>query len=128
MAAPVCVAIIAEEGGDKESTLSELYGGKGGEGAGATPLYEAIGDVRSFSAESTQLPTDASNFDLEGQLDERLWITAKISAHACHISEMTNCPGLSITEALIAIGVPTLQRSMLCTCKDFAIVDPTSRS
>ena len=45
MAAPVCVAMIAEEGGDKENTLSELYGGKGEAGAGATPLYEAIGDV-----------------------------------------------------------------------------------
>ena len=45
MAAPVCVAMIAEEGTDKENTLSELYGGKGGTGAGAEPLYEAIGDV-----------------------------------------------------------------------------------
>ena len=45
MAAPVCVAMIAEEGADKENTLSEMYGGKGGAGAGATPLYEAIGDV-----------------------------------------------------------------------------------
>ncbi len=41
--------MIAEEGGDKESTLSELYGGKGEAGAGATPLYEAIGDVSSIS-------------------------------------------------------------------------------
>lgn len=45
MAAPVCVAMIAEEGRDRENTLSEVYGGKGDAKAGANPLYEAIGDV-----------------------------------------------------------------------------------
>ena len=45
MAAPVCVAMIAEGGGDRENTLSEVYGGKGDAKSGANPLYEAIGDV-----------------------------------------------------------------------------------
>ena len=45
MAAPVCVAMIAEGGNDRENTLSEMYGGKGDAKSGANPLYEAIGDV-----------------------------------------------------------------------------------
>ena len=44
-AAPVCVAMIAEGGGDRENTLSEMYGGRGDAESGANPLYEAIGDV-----------------------------------------------------------------------------------
>ena len=48
-AAPVCVAMIAEGGRDRENTLSEMYGGKGNSNSGANPLYEAIGDVSLFA-------------------------------------------------------------------------------
>lgn len=58
MAAPVCVAMIAEEGSDRENTLSEVYGGKGDAKAGANPLYEAIGDV------GTQYPPSLTQLHL----------------------------------------------------------------
>ena len=44
------VALVQQ--GEREATLSSLYGGQGDDSAGANPLYEAIGNVR---------PTFASN-------------------------------------------------------------------
>ena len=48
-AAPVIAALA--DGGDREATVSALYGGSGGAGSAASALYAAIGNVCSPHAD-----------------------------------------------------------------------------
>ena len=43
-AAPV-VSALASGGADREATVSELYGGQGGDSQGVDTLYRAVGQV-----------------------------------------------------------------------------------
>ncbi len=52
MAAPVLAALV--RGAQKESVVSEMYGGAGGERAATDEVYSAIGDVRPYCDLSCQ--------------------------------------------------------------------------
>lgn len=85
--APFLVALVQE--GNREATLSPLYGGLGNDEEGATPLYEAIGKIVTISGRTIRIEAQDSPERAEKAILQVEALLAKLPADALEMAKET---------------------------------------